>query len=746
MRKNIRITIIPVLLLCLFSESYGQFYSYNQPFEREYGKQKVRAEFISYRTVKEAWSKTRDSLENASILNGVWKTTITSDTASAVRTSNISGWNNVTVPTIKADKKNPLYTPDRLPVMEEKLDMEPSNSFTVLRTDFIIPFDYLDKAIFMHIGGVTNKTSIYINGKKVAVLRESMIPQEVKISSAIVRGRNTLTLVMDSYNEESILERWDTQFSPSVIGDVYVFAQPKIRMFDFMHKTTLDPTYKNGLLEAALILKTELINTHRVTVYYDLYDANGRIVNSDYKDVDIGWYRFDTIRFMSSIKNVNLWSAKNPYLYTIVYRVKREGRTYENVIRKVGFRQVEVKDGDLLINGEKEPIYGINADLYTELVASISSYDQKRDVLKRLKANGFNAIRTPYPLCEDFYDLASKMGFYVSETAPICSHGLSSSMNKGGTLANNPAWSPSYVSRVVDTYEKGKDHTSIIMWEMGEDAGCGCSMYDAYVAIKNLEGYRPIAYSDGGYQWISDLCVSPCTPKVEGADKPYIPNRIAYEADFWENNQGCFLSETIDGRVGNSTYSENIGLIDNFKEPEKIQESPNLWDKIKGKDKKAKKEKKGGLFGKKASKSAQVIVEEEEAVASAATAAAVTTATATEAAVSTQTASSAQKKINEEAEQVISRPIMPEKEPVSNGPVKAKCIDKNTYEIFNGLDKNLNNYKVIHATMDESGKINPVELLTINVEPGQSTTITLTKTGKNKKSFLLIGGVARIEL
>lgn len=691
----------------------AQLYKYSIPYERTFWDQNVRENFFTYRSVEEAWKEGRENLQNATILNGSWKMKVTADTAVAVRETDLASWNSIDVPFVSYKEARPLFTPEKMPVMEETPDMIPTKEFTVFRTDAIVTFDNLDKGIFLHLDGVSGKTTVYVNGKKVGVLRESFIPYDIRITKDVVRGRNAVALVMEPYNEESLVERWPVQFSPCIPRDVYLYAQPKIRMYDFIYKTRLDPTYKNGILEAGLVLKTELINTHPVTVYYDLYDMKGKIVNSDYKQVDIGWYRHDTIRFVSSIQNVNLWSAKNPYLYTIVYRVKREGRTLENIIRKVGFRQVEVKDDSLLINGKAEPIYGINADLYPELTAAYNTKDRIKEILKGLKAQGFNAVRTPYPLQKEFYDAADSLGLYISETAPVCSKGLSRSINRGGTLANNPAWDSVFISRAVSTYEKGKGHTSIIIWELGEDAGNGYCFCNAYLALKRLDPYRPVAYSGAGYQWTSDICMG---GRIRpGEDKPYIPSRMKYDKDYWNNHQGGFLAEKIEGRIAGSDYTESSAVSENLRPVENTTDIQGIWDSPK--DTKEKK----SLFGKKK----KAPVEKTAAVAVGVTA--------------------EPAKLQAEKAKAEATKAQPTKVVKSTGPVTAEWTGENTLTIHNGLDCNLNKYNIIHG-VEVNGRIDPVEMFNLDIEPGGTGSVKLMKTGKKKKAYLLIEDVAKIEL
>ncbi|CDN31146.1 Beta-galactosidase [Mucinivorans hirudinis] len=427
---------------------------------------------------------------------------------------------------------------------------KPRGGAALLMRDFSVPFDYLDKAVFFHIGAASAAVTLYINGVKVGYSTDSRNPAEFDITKYIVRGRNRAALVVDEFCDGSYLEDQTGWRLGGVNREIYLFAQPKIRVRDYTVRTTLDPTYKNGLLETALLLKTQLLNPHTVTVYYDLYDPDGNLVNQAQKDVQIGMRYQDTVRFTATILDVKQWSDETPNLYTILYRIKRDTKWSEFIAVKSGFRTVEIKDGRLLVNGKAPKIKGVNLAEFSPSTGNVQSKEDIEKVLKQIKERGFNAIRTDgYPLQNYFYELCDRMGLYVWDVANINAQGIGTSIYKGRTLANDPAWRDEFIFRVDNTYQRNKAHTSVIMWGLGDNAGNGYNMYEAYLMLKAQEQTRPIAYNGAGLEFNSDIfCpdnfdlskLAQIKPIMDG--QPVILSRCTEAVWDVEGVQGGFLT------------------------------------------------------------------------------------------------------------------------------------------------------------------------------------------------------------
>lgn len=408
---------------------------------------------------------------------------------------------------------------------------------SVASAEFVVPFDFMDKALFLNVGAASGAVSVYINDKFVGKRSDSKLASEFNISKFVERGVNRLKIIAQKEGDVSKIEQSDVVTVD--FGKVYLFAQPKIRIFDITTRTSLDPTYKNGLLEIALLLKTELLNPHEVTVYYDLYDASGKLVNQASKDVKIDMRVQDTVRFTATIFDVKKWSHENPYLYTVEFRIKREGRFTETLWRKVGFRMIEATNKQMLINGFAPQIIGMNAGTMPILIDPVANQEDLVENLTELKFTGINAIRTPFPLRGEFYDICDSLGFYVFETTNINSKSASKSIMKGGTLANNPAWRDIFVERAVNTYERAKVHPSVIAIGLGSDAGNGYNMYQAYNAIRKRDITRLIVNDDAKAEWNTDINM------FEINEKAVQPTILAKVDDFsvLDRVQGAFLNK-----------------------------------------------------------------------------------------------------------------------------------------------------------------------------------------------------------
>lgn len=424
------------------------------------------------------------------------------------------------------------------PVKEWKITKNGQNS--IAEANFVVPFDYTDKALFMSVGATNGAATLFINDNEVGHRSDSKLSSEFNISKFVERGLNRAKIVIGPEKGVEAIEQ--NGGLDVVIDEVYLFAQPKIRIFDITTKTSLDPTYKNGLLEIALLLKTELLNSHQVTVFYDLFDKHGALVKQESKDVTIDMRVQDTVRFTATIFNVEKWSHENPNLYTVEFRIKRDGIFTEYLWRKVGFRTVETIGTELLINGEPTKILGLNATAIPALVNRNSSGKEINQILQSLKYEGYNAIRTPFPLKSDLYDICDSLGFYLFETANINSTKSSKSIMKGGTLANNPAWKDIFIDRAVNTYERAKVYPSVIAVGLGSDAGNGYNMYKAYEAVKNRDKSRLVVYNDAKNEFNSDLNM------FSFDEKTLQPTVLAYANDFSQLNKisGAFLTKQID--------------------------------------------------------------------------------------------------------------------------------------------------------------------------------------------------------
>lgn len=545
--------ILATLLLCSAGAMSQGLISEN--------KELPRSTFITYRSAEAALADIRSTSENYATLDGEWYCQWFDDAAkipvSIFETNaKLDNLKKISLPASNelSGLSEAIFSQSAYPFLKAA----PRDDFSVnvsgavvLARDFSIPFDYTDRALFLHIGAASSALTVYINGKRVGYSTDSRNPAEFDISKYIIRGRNRIALHVTRYCDGSFLEDQTGWRLSGINRDMFLFAQPKIRMRDYMVRTTLDPTYRNGLLETALLLKTQLLNPHKVTVYYDLFDPNGKLVNQANREVEVGLRGEDTVRFTATILDVKHWNAETPNLYTIQYRIKREGRWTEFAAVKTGFRTIEIKKGQMLINGKAVSIKGVNLSEFSPKTGSVQTPQEIEELVKEIKYAGFNAIRSDgYPLSAAFYDICDRMGVYVCDVANINAQGVGTSIYKGRTLANDPVWKDDFIYRVNNTYERNKSHTSVVMWALGDDAGNGYNMYEAYLMLQAKDLTRPIVYNGAGMEFNSDIyCPSDGTVAgFEQAKKylngqPVIFSRCSFDPAIWSTKgiQGGFL-------------------------------------------------------------------------------------------------------------------------------------------------------------------------------------------------------------
>lgn len=560
-----------IALLSVAYSSQAGPKKYTPPYAISENQELPRSVFVSYRNQRHAFRDTFDSSQNYIALNGEWSfrqfssaTAIPGQAFEGGETLEkfINGWQQITLPGAwelagQGGVGRAIYADKAYDFAKTKSQVDPphlpgSSPVGVYVRKLTVPFDLFDKAHFLHIGAAKMGTRVYVNGKEVGFSAvDSKSPAEFDISRYITEGRNWIVLVVPQFTPGSYLEDWQGWRLSGINRDMFVFAQPKIRMRDYLVQTTLDPSYTNGLLETALLLKTQLLNAHTVTVHYDLYDPQGKLVNQNFRDVEVGLRAEDTVRFTASIPNVVKWDAEQPNLYTILYRIKREGRFTEYVACRVGFRTVEAREGGaFLVNGKPVLFKGVNLAEHMPATGNVLDTAQLRNMLVDMKLAGVNAVRTDgYPLPYGFYQLCDELGFYVCDVADINTAGLGGSRARNGNITNDPAWREAYLARVEAMYERDKNHPSVVMWALGDRSGNGYNMYQAYLMLKRKESTRPIVYNGAGMEWNTDVYCPDYPESLENTSgRPFVPSRVKFDPVYWitPGMQGAFLERWND--------------------------------------------------------------------------------------------------------------------------------------------------------------------------------------------------------
>ena len=456
--------------------------AWTDPTATQINREPPRTEFITYDTREKALENNYETSNYFQQLQGAWRVRTLDaqaepDSALLRPDLDLSGWTEVQLP-----QAAPLRAP-----------------MAVYRREFKMPFVWDGRQIFLHMGRVSGAYYVYVNGQLAGYSEDSKAPSEFDITRLVEEGMNSLAIVAYAEPDASVLENQLTTSGTRVAGDLYILAQPRIRIRDYTVTTQFDPTGTAGLLNFGVQLKTHLLNPRDMVIHFELIDPDGQTVTTFYRDAGIDMRDELPIYFFQNIPNIRKWSHEDPSLYTVLVKLQHEGRFTEYAAFKVGFRTVSADSGRLRINGAETPLrvaeYAPSEDTATWR-ADLQNF--RRDHINML-------IIKNYPCNRHFYDLCDELGMYVCNQTNLDSRRSGASTAVGGTPANDPAWEAAHTDRVMNMYYTSKNHPSVVAFSLGGEAGNGYNLYEAYLKLKAIETERPVVYLNAGTQWNTDM-------------------------------------------------------------------------------------------------------------------------------------------------------------------------------------------------------------------------------------------------
>lgn len=555
-------------------------------------KEAPRSSFMSYGDRTTALTSQYEKSPFYSLLNGTWKFYYTDsykDLPADITdpATSTASWADIKVPgnweaqgfgvpiyinhgyEFKPRNPQPPQLPDAIPA-------------GVYRRDFEVPAGWDGRDVYLHIAGAKAGLYVYVNGKEVGYSEDSKNPAEFLINPYLQPGKNVLTLKILRWCTGSFLECQDFWRISGIERDVFLWSQPKIAVNDYRVVSTLDDTYKNGEFRLAVDIKNHSDKVKDVAVIYELLDASGNVAATAENKLWVSPNTVSTTSFEQDLKNVKTWSAEHPNLYKLLMTVKEDGKVTEVIPQNVGFRRIEIKPIDqiagngkpyivLLFNGQPIKFKGVNIHEHNPETGHYVPEELMRKDFELMKKNNINAVRlSHYPQDRRFYELCDEYGLYVYDEANIESHGMYYNLRKGGTLGNNPEWLLPHMSRTENMYERNKNHPSVTIWSLGNEAGNGYNFYQTYLYLKDKEKTmmnRPVNYERAQWEWNSDMYV-PQYPSAEwleeigkeGSDRPVAPSEYAHAmgnstGNLWDqwraiykypNLQGGFLWEWVE--------------------------------------------------------------------------------------------------------------------------------------------------------------------------------------------------------
>ena len=541
-------------------------------------KEPGHATYTPYPDVQSAIRNDRSASPFVKSLSGTWKFNWVRKPADRPKPFykpeyDVSDWHDIEVPGNWEVQGHgiPLYTdvaypfPPNPPYIPH--DWNPVGSY---RTSFTVPESWNDRQIFLHFGGIKSAAYIWLNGREVGYTQGSKTPAEYNLTEFLQTGENTLAVEVYRWSDGAYLEGQDYWKISGIEREVHLFSTPSVYIKDFFVIGDLNDSYEDGRLDVTVSVRnamSELSGAHRLTV--DLLDEAGSSV-LDFPlggDVIPGPDDEAVVRFEQRIDEPAKWTAETPNLYTLTVALSDpSGDVTQVVSTKVGFRKVEVKYGRLLVNGVAITLKGVNRHEHEPKTGRVVSEEYMRQDIELMKRFNINAVRTShYPNVPRWYELTDEYGLYVIDEANIETHGMEH--HPDTSLASNAEWTEAFLDRTRRMVERDKNHPSVIIWSLGNEAWDGSNFEVTSDWIHQRDPSRLVQYEPARRRAHTDLVV-PMYARIhhleeyvsEERDRPLIMceyahamgNSVGNLQDYWDvidahpQLQGGFIWDWVD--------------------------------------------------------------------------------------------------------------------------------------------------------------------------------------------------------
>jgi len=472
-------------------------------------KEPAHATLVPYSSVEEALMKQRKESPFYHLLNGKWKFHWVKKPADRPKKFfqegfDDSSWEEIEVPGnwqlqgfgtpfYCESKYHPSISTKRSEIPKIDLEDNPVGSY---RTTFTLPTEWNNREIFLLFEGVKSAFNVWVNGQYVGYSQGSMTPAEFDITPFLKNGQsNLLAVEVYRWSDGSYLECQDMWRFSGIFRDVYIFSTPKIHIRDFYAHCQFDKEFQNATLkiEAKIRNYSEALKLkHKVEI--ELFNAEHQLVSLEsllHREFNLGTDSEILIELESLVSKPYQWSAEQPYLYHLVLLLRDENNKIIEVLHsRFGFRQVEIKDSQLLLNGKAILVKGVNRHEHDPLRGRAITEEQMLEDIKLMKQYNINAVRTShYPNHPRFYELCDEYGLYIMDECNLESHGLRKVLPK-----SDPKWTAACVDRMIRMVERDKNHPCIIFWSLGNEAGFGDNFRLMLEEAKKMDNTRPFHY------------------------------------------------------------------------------------------------------------------------------------------------------------------------------------------------------------------------------------------------------------
>ena len=476
------------------SESRWQNVNINQQ-----NREPRRANFFAFENLEKAQSFDKKKSANYLSMEGMWKFNFVKDHNK--RPANFfalkyddSQWKDFPVPGLfelngygDATYKNIGYA------WATQFDPKPPyiselNNYTgSYRRTFELPKDWKGKDVYFHVGSATSNLTLWVNGKYVGYSEDSKVAAEFNISKYLKPGKNLIAMQVMRWCDGSYFEDQDFWRFTGIAREVYLYARPKLHAADIRLNAALENNYQDGVLNYKVSLKGG-----KTDVAITLCDKDGKQIA-----------QATGAQGVIKVPKVNAWTAETPYLYKAYITLKNKQGAAEVIPQKVGFRNVEIKNAQLLVNGQPVLVKGADRHEMDPDGGYVVSLERMIQDIKIMKQLNINAVRTShYPFDPRWYDLCDEYGIYITAEANLESHGMGYDEK---SLAKFPEYIVPHIERNEGNVKPLINHPSVIVWSLGNESGYGVNFEKAYDWVKACDTTRPAQYERGGYDSKTDI-------------------------------------------------------------------------------------------------------------------------------------------------------------------------------------------------------------------------------------------------
>ena len=476
------------------SESRWQNVNINQQ-----NREPRRANFFAFENLEKAQSFDKKKSANYLSMEGMWKFNFVKDHNK--RPANFfalkyddSQWKDFPVPGLfelngygDATYKNIGYA------WATQFDPNPPyiselNNYTgSYRRTFELPKDWKGKDVYFHVGSATSNLTLWVNGKYVGYSEDSKVAAEFNISKYLKPGKNLIAMQVMRWCDGSYFEDQDFWRFTGIAREVYLYARPKLHAADIRLNAALENNYQDGVLNYKVSLKGG-----KTDVAITLCDKDGKQIA-----------QATGAQGVIKVPKVNAWTAETPYLYKAYITLKNKQGAAEVIPQKVGFRNVEIKNAQLLVNGQPVLVKGADRHEMDPDGGYVVSLERMIQDIKIMKQLNINAVRpSHYPCDPRWYDLCDEYGIYITAEANLESHGMG---YEEKSLAKFPEYIVPHIERNEGNVKPLINHPSVIVWSLGNECGYGVNFEKAYDWVKACDKTRPAQYERGGYDSKTDI-------------------------------------------------------------------------------------------------------------------------------------------------------------------------------------------------------------------------------------------------